>query len=70
MFQIKDEIRELIRCSIERIIQGYIVRHQEADGCDEYDSNIGSIVICGQKVMTDEATEKRFFKNTQFINNE
>ena len=31
MFQIMDEIRELIRCSIERIIQGYIVRHQEAD---------------------------------------
>ena len=70
-FQIIDEVREIIRCSIERIIQGYIVRHQEADGCDEYGYKYW--VYCdlwsGRSWDLDEAYKNAFIKNAcDFIN--
>jgi hypothetical protein len=72
MFQILDEIREIIRCSIERIIQGYIVRHQEADGCDEYGFKywVDCDLWSGRSWDLDEAMRNAFSKNTSnFINN-
>ena len=72
MFQIVDEIRETIRCSIERIIQGYIVRHQEADGCDEYGFKywVDCDLWSGRSWDLDEAMRNAFSKNTSnFINN-
>ena len=71
MFQIMDEIRELIRRSIERINKGYIVRHKEADGCDEYGFKYW--VYCdlwsGRSWDLDEAFRHAFFENTScFIN--
>ena len=69
--QIMDEIRELIRRSIKRINEGYIVRHKEADGCDEYGYKYW--VYCdlwdGRSWDLDEAMRNAFFENTSFFIN-
>ena len=72
MFQIMDEIRDIILRSIKTIQEGYIVRHEEADGCDEYGFKYW--VYCdlwsGRSWDLDEAMRNAFSKNTSnFINN-
>ena len=72
MFQIMDEIRNIILRSIKTIQEGYIVRHEEADGCDEYGFKYW--VYCdlwsGRSWDLDEAMRNAFFENTSnFINN-
>ena len=67
-----DEILELIRRSIERIVEGYIIRYSEADGCDE--GGFKYWVYCdswsGRSWDLDEAMRNAFFENTSnFINN-
>jgi hypothetical protein len=63
--QVKAEIRDLIRRSIERIDEGHIIRHSEADGCDEY--GIQYWVYCddwsGREWDLDEAIAKAYGKN-------
>lgn len=72
IFQIIDEIRDIIRRSIKIIQEGFIVRYEEADGCDEYGYKYW--VYCdlwdGRSWDLDEAMRNSFFKNTSnFINN-
>ena len=71
-FQIIDEIRDIIRRSIKIIQEGYIVRHEEADGCDEYGFKywVDCDLWSGRSWDLDEAMRNAFSKNTSnFINN-
>ena len=71
-FQIIDEIRDIILRSIKIIQEGYIVRHEEADGCDEYGFKywVDCDLWSGRSWDLDEAMRNAFSKNTSnFINN-
>ncbi len=69
--QIEDEIREIIHRSIETIIEGYIIREKEEDGCDEYGFKYW--VYCdlwdGRSWDLDDAMRNAFFENTSFFIN-